>query len=442
MRPRGKKEEDQIAPHLIVADAAGTILEVPELLMAGMGIRCVHLPAPEELIPLPFGSNLYVLPGRIPIGYDPDRDELVEVPEYAGRPVQAVAAFMAPAHTWIYRAAYRKTADAPVLPLFAYAAVGWQEGDYWVAGVRVDPDIRQDPAQFNLAEIERRAEEVLRRYAGNRLVRHLVENCVRRYGCPAARNFVLGRWECPVPTSPGCNAACVGCLSLQPSGSPPASQDRIEFVPAVDEIVEFCVPHLESAPEAIISFGQGCEGEPLLVADVLEESIREIRKRTRSGTINLNTNAFDPEAVERLCRAGLDSIRVSLASAQNVYYERYFQPRDYGFEDVLESIRVAKRQGVWVSLNYFVFPGFTDHPAEMHAFFELLQELQPDMVQTRNLNLDPDLFLEQVVRDELDDAEAIGILNWLEAMRRQAPWLRVGYFNPPVHRLRVPEGVG
>jgi pyruvate-formate lyase-activating enzyme len=424
-------------PRLLVADESGNILEVPELLMLGKSLHSLHLPSPDELIRLPHGSNLYMLPGRTAVGYDFREDRVVEVGEYRGKKVQAVAAFMAPAHTWVYRAAYRREPGAPILPLYAYAAVGWLDGDYWVAGVRVDPDIRQDPAQFNLEEVERRAEEALRRYPRNRLVRHLVENCVRRYGCPAARNFVLGRWECPVPTSPGCNAACVGCLSLQAEDGPPAAQERINFVPTSEEIVEFTVRHLESSPEAIISFGQGCEGEPLLLADLLEESIREIRRRTPSGTINLNTNAFDPRAVERLCRAGLDSMRVSLNSAQEEYYLRYFQPKNYGFEDVLESIRVAKDYGIWVSVNYFVFPGFTDHPSEMDSFVRLIREFHVDMVQARNLNLDPDLAIERLGLETLDDSESIGILNWLRRLRQEAPWLRIGYFNPPVRMRNV-----
>ncbi len=419
-------------PDLVVADEKGRIFEIPGLKMLGRGVRNLYLPSDDELIPMPFGSNLYVLPGRLPLAFDPESGEPVQVPEYGGRRVLAVAAFMAPAHTWTYRAAYERSEDAPTLPLYAYAAVGWREGEFWVAGTRVDPDIRQDLAQFNLREIEKRAEEALRRYPGNRLVRHLVENCVRRYGCPAARNFVLGRWECPVPTSPGCNADCIGCLSYQPGNEPPPAQERIDFVPKVEEIVEFTVPHLESAPNAIISFGQGCEGEPLLVADLLEEAIRAIRKRTDRGKINLNTNAFDSEAVARLCRAGLDSIRVSLNSARKVYYERYFQPRGYGFEDVVESIRVAKAHGIWVSINYFVFPGFTDFRDELEALLNLVKEYRVDMIQARNLNLDPDVYVERLGLVELDESLSIGIIHWLDRLKREAPWIRIGYFNPPV----------
>ena len=58
-----------------------------------------------------------------------------------------------------------------------------------------------------------------------------------------------------------------------------------------EEIAEVAVPHLGSAPRPVVSFGQGCEGEPLLQAPLLEEAIRLIRRKTFAGTINLNTTS-------------------------------------------------------------------------------------------------------------------------------------------------------
>jgi len=364
--------------------------------MVGMSLVSERLPDERELIPMPYGSELYELPGRIPVGYDPLLHQFVELPQFDGKPIVAVAAFMAPAHTQILRAAYHTQSQAPILPLYSYTAVGWRDDEFWVAGVRVDADIRQDLAQFNDNLIEQMAGETLKRFPQNRLVHHLVENCVRCYNCPAARNFVLGRWECPVPTSPACNARCVGCISHQPNEQVIASQDRIAFVPTVEEIVEFTVPHLENAPRAIISFGQGCEGEPLTQAELIEESIREIRKRTKKGTINLNSNASYPQAIERLCIAGLDSIRVSLNSAQPDLHNAYFLPFDYCFDDVVESIRVMNRYQRWVSLNYFIFPGLTDHPQEMASLIDLLKRVKIDFIQMRNLNMDPEQYINEL----------------------------------------------
>ncbi|MEI9943120.1 MAG: hypothetical protein WDN26_02780 [Chitinophagaceae bacterium] len=123
-------------------------------------------------------------------------------------------------------------------------------------------------------------EDLLKAYPHNRLVNHLGNNCALTYQCPAARNYFLGRWECPVPSSPACNANCVGCISLQPDEETIVStQDRLAFKPTPEEIVEFTVPAiLKLLPTPIISFGQGCEGEPLLMWETLCEAIKEIRK--------------------------------------------------------------------------------------------------------------------------------------------------------------------
>jgi wyosine [tRNA(Phe)-imidazoG37] synthetase (radical SAM superfamily) len=379
---------------------------------------------------MPYGSALFELPGRYPVGFDPAKDEFVVLREYEGRPVTAVAAFMAPAHTQLYHAACEKEEPAEKLPLYAYTPVGWREGGFFVTGVRVDRDIRQDPAYFNAGAIENGARSLLAGHKGNRLVQHLVENCVRRYGCPAAQNLAMGRWECPVPTSPSCNASCAGCISRQPAGSVQASQDRLTFVPTVDEIAAFTVPHLQKAPRAIISFGQGCEGEPLLQGDLLEAAITRIRAETDSGTINLNTNACYPEVVGRMCRAGLDSIRVSLNSAQPHLYDRYFRPKDYGFDHIVESMRIVRRYGRWISLNYFIFPGLTDDPEETERLSDLVTAVRADYIQMRNLNIDPDMYIDCLGLKEYG-GNPIGISEWMDTVRKRAPWIRFGYFNPP-----------
>jgi pyruvate-formate lyase-activating enzyme len=410
---------------LIAADAAGRIVDVPGLAAlgrAGDGFAALDR---EACIPLPAGSEIFLLPGREPLGADAASGEPAAV---AG--ATAVAAFLAPAHTQLLTPAYRELAGAPRLPLFAYTAVGWHRGRYWVPAVRVDADRRQDIGEFDRREIARRARALKKRHAGNRLWQHLL-GCALCSGCPAANNLVMGRWEAPLPTSPSCNARCLGCLSLQPADSCcPATQDRITFTPTVAEILEIAVPHLERAPRAVASFGQGCEGEPLLVADLIEEAVRAARARTARGTLNLNTNASRPAALARILDAGLDSVRVSLNSARPALYRAYARPRGYRFEDVVQSMREVRGRGKFLSLNYFVFPGVTDDPAEWAALRALLREVRPDLIQWRNLNLDPAWYWEAA--RPLRGGAPLGIATILARVRREFPRIRFGYFNPPL----------
>jgi pyruvate-formate lyase-activating enzyme len=419
-------------PWLVVSDGTGNIFEIPGIRMAGMLLSQTVNPKYATFIPLPYGSDLFELPDRVPIGYHVKKKRFIEVREYQGNPVYAVAAFMAPAHVQCYRSAYRTVSKkASRLPFYSYTAVGWQHDRFVAAGLRIDPDRRQDLHFIDLNAVKKQAKRMLKRYPDNALVRHLIEKCVQCYGCPAARNFVLERWECPVPTSPACNAGCVGCISEQPESSGAAPpQDRLSFVPEIKDIVEFTVPHLEHAPRAVISFGQGCEGEPLLVGDVLEEAIKAIRKRTSRGIINLNTNASRPDVVKRLFQAGLDGMRVSLNSAQPTLYNAYYQPRNYTFDDVLESLNIARHAERWSSLNYFVFPGFTDHPQEVAALETLIRDAKVNMIQARNLNMDPEWYLTTIGADRLEP-EGGGIQSWIASIQHRFPWIKFGYFNPP-----------
>jgi pyruvate-formate lyase-activating enzyme len=409
---------------LVAADPSGSIVDVPGLVALGRGGDALRPLSRAECIPLPPGSELFLLPGRAPLAAGASG----AVGTVEG--LTAAAAFLAPAHTQFLTPAYATGPGAPRLPLFAYTAVGWHRGRFWVPAARVDPDRRQDVGEFDQAEIARRARALRRRHRANRLWQHLL-GCALCSGCPAARNLVLGRWEAPLPTSPSCNARCLGCLSLQPAGSCcPATQDRIAFSPAVEEILEVAVPHLERAPRAVASFGQGCEGEPLLAAPLIEEAVRQIRRRTARGTVNLNTNASRPEALARILAAGLDSVRVSLNSARPELYRAYARPRGYGFGDVVASMEAVKRHGRFLSLNYFVFPGVTDDPAEWAALRALLRQVRPDLIQWRNLNLDPAWYWETA--RPFAGGAPLGIPEILRRVRREFPSVRFGYFNPPL----------
>jgi MoaA/NifB/PqqE/SkfB family radical SAM enzyme len=276
---------------------------------------------------------------------------------------------------------------------------------------------------------------IINAYPNNRLLKHLSENCCLTYHCPAARNYFSGRWECPVPTSPACNANCIGCISFQPQDETIVStQDRLTFKPSAEEIVEFTVPHLQTAPFPIVSFGQGCEGEPLLMWETIRESIIEMRKHTPRGSININTNGSKPSAVRALCEAGLNSIRVSTNSARKHIYESYYRPNNYVFEDIVESLKIVHHYGGWSSINYFVFPGMTDSVEEYEALRQLIRDTGLSMIQWRNFNIDPDWYLGKI--GVVETGEIMGVKQLMELIKEEFPDLKYGYFNPPMERIK------
>jgi len=213
-------------------------------------------------------------------------------------------------------------------------------------------------------------------------------------------------------------------------------QDRLTFIPTVEEIVEIAVPHLEHAEEAIVSFGQGCEGEPLLQWRRIEQAIKAVRARTDRGVININTNASNPRWLQRLYDAGLDTLRASTISGHPDTYTAYYRPLGYSFDDVKESLKRARDAGVYSSINLLCFPGMIDREREVEALLAFVRETGLRLIQLRNLNIDPEVLLPRMpALDSL--GKALGVRTLIETIKREVPEVEIGNFTRPVKKITV-----
>ncbi|WP_243358307.1 radical SAM protein [Fundidesulfovibrio terrae] len=414
---------EKLRPMLVFADAAGNIYDHPELEMLVRRGDQLGTPRPDELIPLPPESELFLLPGRSALGFDPESGEVEELEE------MAVAAFVSPGHTLSATTAYASRPGSPTLPLFAYGAVGIVGERFYVCAKRVDQDQRQVFTGVPKKKITSGAKALMERFPKNRLVSHLA-GCALTSCCPAARNLALGRFEAPLPTSRVCNARCMGCLSLQEKDSGfPSTQNRITFRPTPAEVCEVMLAHSERESRPILSFGQGCEGEPLTEAALLAEATKLYRSKGGKGTVNVNTNGSLPDTVESLKEAGFDSMRVSMVSARAPLYEAYTRPQGYVFADVARTVANAKAAGLFVSLNFLYHPGVSDTEEELEALGALIEGSKADFVQLRNLNLDPELY-GRIVTGSVGYGASMGLQNFMKRLRKRCPWLKYGYFNP------------
>jgi len=233
--------------------------------------------------------------------------------------------------------------------------------------------------------------------------------------------------------SPGCNARCIGCISKQEEENLISPQDRLTFIPTVDEITEIAIPHLEHAEEAIVSFGQGCEGEPLLQWRRIEQAIKAIRARTAKGVININTNASNPRWLQRLYDAGLDTLRASTISGHPETYTAYYRPLGYNFEDVKESLKRARDAGVYSSINLLCFPGMIDREREVEALLAFVRETGLRLIQLRNLNIDPEVLLPRM-QELASMGRALGMRSLIELIKQEAPGVEIGNYTRPVKR--------
>lgn len=408
---------------LLYADAQNRILEHPRLIMLGHSGNSWIIPEEEEIVPLPEGATLVSMPGYLPVGYDLKKNRPVTLKEEG---VWAVAALLPQGFTRTYLPAGVKKSEARELPLFGYTAVGIYEGKMYAAAVATDEDKKWNPRYYNTPDLPQRVERMREQHGGNSIIEQLA-HCSLQYGCFTAQNIFYRRWEGGIPTTPVCNARCLGCLSEAHSESI-SPQNRLCRVPSREEIVTLGAYHLNDE-DAIISFGQGCEGEPSLNAHLIGEAIREIRSITAKGTININTNAGYTSGIEYLANAGLDSMRVTMFSCREEDYLRYHQPA-YSFNAVGESIDRAAKAGVKVAINLLAFPGFTDTEEQYRALADYLKQHPVYMVQMRNLNLDPELlYLHFPPR-----SAGMGMVNMLSKLEDDFPHLVIGSYTHPIKR--------
>ena len=131
----------------------------------------------------------------------------------------------------------------------------------------------------------------------------------------------------------------------------------------------------------------------------------------------------------------MDSMRFSMNSVQEELYNRYYRPVNYRFADVVESVKIAKERGLFTMINYLVSPGVTDSPAEAEALLKFLAETGVDMLQMRNLSIDPDYYN----REMGVSRRGIGMYRLLERIKREFPQVQFGYFNRTKENF-FPEG--
>ncbi len=411
---------------LLYADTQGNFYDAPQLQALGRsGEFWVEL-RKEEMYPLPEGASLVLIPEGTPAGVNLQGEFSFLEKDAYGQKAWAVGALLPQGFTRTLFPAYQRPEGADPLPLFGYAAVALKGEQIYVAAVPTDQPQHWDPLYYNTEDLPRLIARKRKKLAENRLLEHLA-HCALQYQCFTAQNIFYERWEGGIPLSPVCNAHCLGCISLQESECCPSPQSRIKFQPAAWEVAEIAVPHLNQAPEAIISFGQGCEGDPSLSPE-LPKAISLIRSQTSRGTINMNSNAGFTAGIKAACQAGLDSIRVSIISARPQIYQKYYRA-SYHLQDVCNSIAYASQSGVFVSLNLLFFPGFSDREEELAAMLELIDQYKVNMVQVRNLNIDPDWFLSQMPPAEKD---ILGVPEYLAELRK-VPGLQVGSFSHAVN---------
>ena len=262
MKTKKKTQNGKQFLTAVVANERGEIFDLEGYAAVGV--------AGDSLVPLtigeteniPFGSEFMFLPDRMPVLFNRNTgkmETLDENPFEPGGKLFPVSAFNSPGYVISSVPAYIERKGAFNLPLFSYGAVGWQGSGFRSAVFQIDKERRQDLRLMPPEKIARGVETLKKKFPKNRLRRHL-EKCALTYGCPAAKNFFVGRCEAPLPTSPQCNARCLGCLSLQSTGVVSHCQDRIDFMPTAQEIAEIALEHFSKVKRRCGKLRSGVRG--------------------------------------------------------------------------------------------------------------------------------------------------------------------------------------
>ncbi len=404
---------------ILVSDSTGKIFELPGYQPLAQSGTQIREPEPDELTPMPEGAHFYFLPDRFPLALK--RKKIIPIEE--GVPA---AVILPQGYTRTLLPAYGPENAETWLPYFGYTAVFSKTQKVYVAAVPTQADAKWNPESFPGKTLKKLINQRLSADPKNRTLQQL-GLCASQYHCYTAANIFFERWEGALPVSPSCNAFCRGCISKTIDEGPPSPQERFNFIPTEEECLKIIQTHFSKAEEPIISFGQGCEGEPSLQGKLIEQLILKTRRDFPKGQFNINTNGSRPKMMEKLFKAGMDSIRISLNSVQEKWYNAYYRPTHYTFSDVIQTLQLAKQYGIFVSLNLLCFPGVTDSERETEKFFNFLLKSKPDLIQLRNLNIDPWCYLKECIKEE---TTGMGMTRWIHLIKKEFPKIKIGNFTP------------
>src|SRR2546426_8018348 len=150
-------------PYLIYCTPAGEIREEPHLRALAFDNRPLES---SDLIPLPDGVTLSMMPDRLAIGLKGSGERRV----IARSRGCAAAALLPIGYTRTLLPAYEKVPDTEPLPFFGYSAVAGMNGRLYIAALQTDDPHKCYPRAFNKRTLHRLLHEKQVALPANRLV--------------------------------------------------------------------------------------------------------------------------------------------------------------------------------------------------------------------------------------------------------------------------------
>lgn len=178
-------------------------------------------------------------------------------------------------------------------------------------------------------------------------------------------HFLPGTRALSIATA-GCNLGCVFCQNWQISQAYPEK-----------------ARHTRATPEEIVAAARryGCDTiaytytEPTIFYEFMLDTAKAARK---AGLKNvwITCGYINPEPLKELAKV-MDGANIDLKGFDEKFYRVYCRAT---LAPVLETLKLARKEGMWVEVTNLVIPGANDDPKKIRAMCDwLVKELGPDV---------------------------------------------------------------
>ena len=191
---------------------------------------------------------------------------------------------------------------------------------------------------------------------------------------PGSRSFSIGTF--------GCNFSCEFCQNSDISQAPQEARTRDPknwkeyFQALVDKCDEWTPKRVVDA--AIQSGAKSISftyNEPTIFTEYAIDVMRLARKKGLKGVYV--TNGYESKECWDAIKGLIDTVNIDLKAYNKKFYQKLCKIPD--FEPIKESIRYAKKLGIWVEVTTLLIPDWNDNEQELMEEAKFLAEVDKNM---------------------------------------------------------------
>ena len=168
-------------------------------------------------------------------------------------------------------------------------------------------------------------------------------------------HFLPGTRALSIATA-GCNLGCVFCQNWQISQAFPEK-----------------ARHTRATPEQVVAAAkqQGCDTiaytytEPTIFYEFMLDTARLARKEGLKN-VWITCGYINPEPLKELCKV-MDGANIDLKGFSEEFYRTYCHA---SLDPVLETLKQARKAGMWIEVTNLIIPGANDDPKDIRALCE------------------------------------------------------------------------